>query len=158
MSVIIAIPIYRIRCRVGIAKGRGWSIVEELVLWSMTRQSKSVSALVEETKLPRQIVIASIARLMRFRLVEVNVGAGATFRASDFGFKAVSSGNPLPVYPKKYKKQVSFVIECVSGEFYRARGAGVTVKSRFWLDQERANGRNSRRIRRRRRSINLERG
>lgn len=141
MSVIIAIPIYRIRCRVGIAKGRGWSVIEELILWSMTRQSKSVSALVQETKLPRQIVLASIARLMRFRLVEVAVtGTEAAFRASDFGFKAVSSGNPLPVYPKKYKKQVSFVIECVSGEFYRARGNGVTVKSRYWLDQEQANG------------------
>ncbi len=141
MNVIIAIPIYRIRCRVGIAKGRGWSVIEELVLWSMTRQSKSVSALVEETKLPRQIILASIARLMRFRLVEVNVTQrDATFRASDFGFKAISSGNPLPVYPKKYKKHVSFVIECVSGEFYRTRGGGVTVKSRYWLDQERTNG------------------
>lgn len=81
MSVLIAIPIYRIACRVGIAKGRAWSVVEEMVLWSMTRQSKSVSALVSETGLQRQIVLAAITRLMRFRLVEVNIAEnGATFR------------------------------------------------------------------------------
>jgi cardiolipin synthase A/B len=140
VSVLIAIPIYRIACRVGIAKGRAWSVVEEMVLWSMTRQSKSVSALVSETGLQRQIVLAAIARLMRFRLVEVNIAEnGATFRASDYGFKAVSSGNPLPVFPKKYRKPVSFVIECVSGEFYHARD--VTIMSRYRLDQEREHGR-----------------
>jgi cardiolipin synthase A/B len=140
MSILIAIPIYRIACRVGIAKGRGWSVIEELVLWSMTRQSKSVSALVAETKLPRQIILAAIARLMRFRLVEVNVReTGVTFRASEHGFKAISSGNPLPVFPKKYTKHVRFVIECVSGEFYHARDIS-SIMSRFRLDRERENG------------------
>lgn len=140
MSILIAIPIYRIACRVGIAKGRGWSVIEELVLWSMTRQSKSVSTLVDETKLPRQVILAAIARLMRFRLVEVNVReAGVTFRASDYGFKAVSSGNPLPVFPKKYTKHVRFVIECVSGEFYHARGVS-SIMSSFRLDRERESG------------------
>ena len=88
----------------------------------------------------KPVILAAIARLMRFRLVEVNVReTGVTFRASDYGFKAVSSGNPLPVFPKKYTKHVRFVIECVSGEFYHARGVS-SITSRFRLDRERENG------------------
>ncbi len=67
MSVLIAIPVVRISCRVGIDKGRGWSVMEEIVLWSMTRQSKTIDALVAETGLPRQIIFAAIARFMRGR-------------------------------------------------------------------------------------------
>jgi hypothetical protein len=139
MSVLIAIPVYRISCRVGIDKGRGWSVMEEILLWSMTRQSKSIQTLVEETRLPRQIVVAAIARLMRFRLVEVALSeGGAAFRASDYGFKAVSSGNPLPVFPKRYTKHVGFVIECVSGEFYPSRD--VIIMGQYKLDLERQSG------------------
>jgi cardiolipin synthase len=139
MTVLITIPVFRISCRVAIDKGRGWSVMEELLLWSMTRQSKSIHALVEETRLPRQIIIAAIARLMRFRLVEVVMtDGGAAFRASEYGFKAVSSGNPLPVFPKRYTKHISFVIECVSGEFYPSRD--VTIMGQYKLDLERQNG------------------
>ena len=139
MNVLIAIPVYRISCRVGIDKGRGWSVMEELLLWSMSRQSKSIQTLVEETRLPQQIVVAAIARLMRFRLVEVALSEkGAAFRASNYGFKAVSSGNPLPVFPRRYTKHVGFVIECVSGEFYPSRD--VSIMGQYKLDLERQNG------------------
>jgi cardiolipin synthase len=139
MSVLIAIPVFRISCRVGIDKARGWSVMEEIILWSMTRQSKTIDALVAETGLPRQIIFAAIARFMRFRLVEVNVtGDGATFGASVYGFRAISSGHPLPLFPKRYTKHVGFVIECVSGEFYPSRD--VTIMTPYKLDLERANG------------------
>ena len=104
----------------------------------MTRQSKTIVALVSETGLPRQMIIAAIHRLMRFRLVEVALGEGASFRASGYGFKAISSGKPLPVFPKRYTKHVGFVIECVSGEFYPRRD--VTVMPPYKLDIERTNG------------------
>jgi hypothetical protein len=68
MSVLIAIPVFRVACKVGIDRGRAWSVVDELVLWAITRQSKSIDALAEAADLPPQIVVASIARLMRFRL------------------------------------------------------------------------------------------
>ena len=76
MSLLIAIPVFRISCNVGIDKGRGWSVVEELILWAITRQSKTISGLASETGLPPQIIVASIARLMRFRLVEGNPAEG----------------------------------------------------------------------------------
>jgi hypothetical protein len=139
MTVLIAIPVFRVSCKVAIDKGRGWSVIEELVLWSMARQSKAISALADETGLPHQIVVAAIARLMRFRLVEVSVdGGGATFRASSFGFKAISSGNPLPFYPTRMSKRANFVIEWVSGEFYHTRD--ISLMSAAKLDQERNAG------------------
>ncbi|AFK54013.1 phosphatidylserine synthase [Tistrella mobilis] len=122
MSVLIAIPVFRVACKVGIDRGRAWSVIDELVLWAITRQSKSIAALAAAADLPPQIIVASIARLMRFRLVEVTVGEGTVaFRASPFGFKSVSSGNPLPFYPKRISRRVSFVIEWATGDFFPTR-------------------------------------
>jgi hypothetical protein len=97
-------------------------VVEEVVLWAITRQSKTVADLSLETDLPRQIIVASIARLMRFRLVEVTPKDGTVaFRASDYGFKAVSGGHPLPYFPKRVARRVSFVIEWATGDFFPTR-------------------------------------
>jgi hypothetical protein len=139
MSVLIAIPVFRISCKVAIDKGRGWSVVEELILWAITRQSKTIGALALETKLPQQIIVASIARLMRFRLVEVALtNDSAVFRASEHGFKAVTSGNPLPFFPKRVPRRVSFIIERVSGDFFPTRDVHLMPASK--LDMERESG------------------
>jgi cardiolipin synthase A/B len=139
MTILIAIPVFRVQCKLGVDKGRRWSVIEELVLWSMTRQSRSIAALSEETGLPQQIIAAAIARLMRFRLVEVTLLTnGAAFRASDFGFRSITSGNPLPFYPKRISKRANFVIEWASGEFFHARDVSLMPAAR--LDQERNSG------------------
>jgi hypothetical protein len=139
MTVLIAIPVFRVNCKVGIDRGRRWSVIEELLLWSVTRKAKSITTLVEETGIPHQIVTAALARLMRFRLVEVDLAAEyATFRASDFGFRAVVGGNPLPFYPTRVSKWASFVIEWATGEFFAARDA--TLMSQSKLAQEQNNG------------------
>jgi hypothetical protein len=119
MSVLIAIPVFRVSCKVGIDRVRGWSVIEEMVLWSIARDAKTVPELVAEANLPSQLIIASIARLMRFRLVEVTVDNGAVaFRASPFGFRAVSSGEPLPTFPQRIPRRVSFVVEWATGDFF----------------------------------------
>jgi hypothetical protein len=140
MTVVIAVPVFRVGCRVGIDRGRAWSVVEEVVLWAITRQSKTVADLSFETGLPRQIIVASIARLMRFRLVEVTPKDGTVaFRASDYGFKAVSGGHPLPYFPKRVARRVSFVIEWATGNFFPTRQMP-RLLSAFRLDQERQAG------------------
>lgn len=66
-----------------------------------------------------QVIIASIARLMRFRLVEITLsGNSVTFRASEYGFRTVASGEPLPSFPKRISQRVSFVIEAATGDFF----------------------------------------
>lgn len=122
MTVLIAIPVFRVGCKVGIDRGRAWSVIDEVVLWAIARQSKSIADLAADAELPRQIIVASIARLMRFRLVEVTTeSGGVAFQASDFGFQSVSSGNPLPYFPKRISRRVSFVIEWATGDFFPTR-------------------------------------
>lgn len=139
MTVLIAIPVFRIGCKVGIDRGRAWSVIDELVLWSITRQSKSVGALAEEANLPHQIIVASIARLMRFRLVEVAfTRGGVAFTASDYGFESVSSGDPLPFFPKRVSRRVSFVIEWATGDFFPTRQ--IRLMNQYKIDAARKDG------------------
>lgn len=117
--MLIALPCYRVSAKVGIDKGRAWSVVDELILWATSLQSRSIAQLATDAGLHRRLVVASIARLMRFRLVELTVqGQGATFRASDYGREVVVSGAPLPFFPTRETKRVSFVIERATGSFF----------------------------------------
>lgn len=119
--MLIAIPAFRLSCNVGIDKGRAWSVIDELVLWATGAQARSISQLAGESGLPRQIIVASIARLMRFRLIELSVQAnGASFRASAYGREVISSGQALPFFPKREMKRVSFVIDQATGGFFPA--------------------------------------
>lgn len=139
MSIAIAIPVFRISCKVEIDKGRSWSVIEELLLWAIAREPKSITVLAEGCALPRQIVVAAIARLMRFRLVEVVLGGGGVaFRASEYGFSCLASGNTLPFFPKRQSRRVSFVIERASGCLFLNRD--VRLLSRHRLDHERKAG------------------
>jgi cardiolipin synthase len=115
----IAIPAFRLSCNVGIDKGRAWSVIDEMILWATAHQQRSIAHLSADSGLPRQIIVASIARLMRFRLIELTVQSnGAAFRASEYGKEVVASGRPLPFFPKRDIKRVSFVIERATGGFF----------------------------------------
>ena len=105
--MLIAIPAFRVSCNVGIDKGRAWSVIEEIILWSSARQPQSIAKLVAASGLPRQVVVAALARLMRFRLVELSVKEnGVSFWTSGYGREIVESGRPLPFFPKREKRRV----------------------------------------------------
>jgi hypothetical protein len=91
MTVLIAVPVYRIACRVAIAKGRGWSVVEELVLWAMTRQAKSLPTLAADAGLPQQIVTAAVSRLMASRRLAAANRSHSSRHASTRGRILLSS-------------------------------------------------------------------
>lgn len=117
--MLIAIPCYRVSAKVGIDKGRAWSVIDELILWATAQQGRSIAQLSADAGLHRRLVVSSIARLMRFRLIELSVlSQGATFRASDYGRDVVLSGSPLPFFPTRESKRVSFVIERATGSFF----------------------------------------
>ena len=133
--MLIAIPAFRLSCKVGIDKGRAWSVVDELMLWATARQPRSIAQLATESNLPRQLVVASIARMMRFRLVELTVrNNSAAFQASAYGREIVESGRPLPFFPKRELRRVSFVIERATGGFFPT--GQVRMRSEFALQQE----------------------
>lgn len=133
--MLIAIPVFRLSCSVTIDKGRAWSVVEEAILWTVSRKASGVADLVTSSGLKRQIVVAALSRLMRFRLVELSVNDGTlTFVASDYGRDAIKGGRALPFFPKKETKRVSFVIEHATGGFFPS--AQVRVVSRSALDAD----------------------
>ncbi|CAM2187903.1 Phosphatidylserine synthase [Paraburkholderia sacchari] len=139
MSVLIAVPVFRVSCRVGIDRGRSWSVIDELVLWAIVREPRSIATLARDADLPHQVIIASIARLMRFRLVEVTLsGDSVAFRASEYGFRTVASGETLPFFPKRVSRRVSFVIDAATGDFFPTREVRIIPGHR--LDRERQAG------------------
>ena len=133
--MLIAIPVFRLSCKVGIDRGRAWSIVDEMLLWATAVKPRSIAQLSSEANLPRQIVVASIARLMRFRLVELKVtDNSAKFQTSAYGREIFESGRPLPFFPKRDLRRVSFVIERATGDFFPS--SQVRVRSEYALKQE----------------------
>lgn len=139
MTTVVAIPIIRVNCKVWLDKGRPWSVFDELFLWSLSRRPRSLQELAQDAGLPRQVVVASVARLMRFRLVEVTLAdGGAAFKTSDLGFRLMSSGNQLPYYPKRMSRRVSFVVERATGQLFARRDIRPFNQSR--VQQERDQG------------------
>lgn len=126
MTVLIAVPVARISCRVIIEKTRAWSVVDEAILLAIIRQPMSLDQLSKALGILHQVCVASLSRLMRFRLVEVALAAdGSAFQLSDFGRRSVTSGNPLPVFPKRSGKTVNFVIDFATGDFFPAAQARI---------------------------------
>jgi cardiolipin synthase A/B len=133
----IAIPAFHVTCTVGIDKGRAWSVAEELLLHGVDAHRCTIDDLVAESSLPRTLVVASLARMMRFRLVEVSVTEGsARFGTSRVGAALVAGA--LPYFPKRVSRRVSFVVDRATGALFRRRD--VRLISRAALDRERGQG------------------
>lgn len=123
MTVTVAIPVYRVSCKVGIDKGRRWSVIEELLLWSLSGTGRTLGELSADSRLPRQVVAAAVTRLMRFRLVEVVLeGATPKLRASEYGKRALTGGEELPIFLKRHFRRLSFVVNKVTGEMLPSGG------------------------------------
>jgi cardiolipin synthase len=122
MNTSVLIPVIRVKCRVKVDQGRAWTPVEELILWAISRRSHSIADLVSETLLPHQVVVAAISRLARFRFAKVTVRDGLNkFVASTSGARAVSSGDPLPFFPKPSEMWIGIAIERVGGRILSGR-------------------------------------
>ena len=133
--MLIAVPAFRLSCKVGIDRGRAWSVVDELLLWGAAVKPRSIAQLAAESNLERQLVVASIARMMRFRLIELTVrNNSATFQASAYGREVVESGRPLPFFPKRDLRRVSFGIELATGSVFPSGQA--RLRSEYALQQE----------------------
>jgi hypothetical protein len=67
-------PSFRVARKIGIDRGRAWSVIDALVLWAITRQAKSIAALAAEADLPPQIYPKRISRRVSF-VIEWATGA-----------------------------------------------------------------------------------
>jgi cardiolipin synthase len=130
MTISVAIPIYRVNCVAIVERVRAWSVVDELVLLSLVKDAMPIPKLVEGMNLNHQVVLASVARMMRFRLIEVSVIENEVFLgATPFGREIVRSGEAMPTFPTTLHRPVSFVIERVSGDFFYRRDIKYRYKS-----------------------------
>jgi cardiolipin synthase len=128
--VIVAVPILRVSARVILEKGRGWSAVDELILWALSRQPRSAGMLASEVDLPRRVILEIVFRMMRFRLVEVLLVDGTpAFRATAYGFAIVSGGDEIPTLKKKLSRKVSFVADRITGTVFPKREVRVENQS-----------------------------
>lgn len=124
MSVVVCLPVRFVRCRAMMDHGWDWSIIDEALLLGLAlgRTEGSLAALSRDSSLPSQVVAASLARLMRFRLIEVRPDHEATaFVASPAGLDLVRAGGPLPRFPREVAQRFSFVVERYAGECFLER-------------------------------------
>ncbi len=126
-TIIVAVPMSVIHCRAWIDHSRSWSVVDEALLLALAlKKSDTVSALVALSGLQHQVVVASLARLMRFRLVEIaTVAGGAAFVASVAGSALALRGDPLPQAPQEVLQRFSFGVEHVTGSCFASYDARI---------------------------------
>lgn len=137
MRRLIGIPVYDMSCRVRVDKGRAWSVVDEVILWASSQEPRSIEQLTADSDLPRSLIVASIARMMRFRLLEVTLANGhAAFQPSRLAAGLV--GKPIPYVREQISRRVRFVIDRATGSLLRRRGLHLVLPDT--LEDERKRG------------------
>lgn len=131
MSVQVAIPVYYARCRVWTDESRDWSVVHEALMLTLARAPCTLESLGHDVSLPRQVVVAAVARLMQHRLVEVvSADDAMAIRASPAGFEFVRNGRPLPRFPREVARWYGVVVERFSGCRFTTREVGRLTDAR----------------------------
>lgn len=86
----IALPMSEVATRVTVRSGRSWSVIEHLLLESICRQSTSIGQLASGFGLPRQVVNASLMRLLRIGWIELHTASGVQFVVTKAGAVALT--------------------------------------------------------------------
>ena len=119
MTIYIAAWHYRARAIV--QRTWGWSPVEELVLLHLYETPGTMESVKARLGLNAQVVGATMARLMRFGLVELRTTPIPLLSTSPLGRQFVSSGQLLPERTMDREVSVSFVYEPVGRSLFRRR-------------------------------------
>jgi cardiolipin synthase A/B len=109
MSAIrVAVPVKLARLKVWVDKGRHWSAVDKLILWSLAQKPWSGAELADEAGIPARLVIEIILRMMRFGWIEFAAGpSGASFRATEAGREVIETFETLPPMTRRSSRRVS---------------------------------------------------
>lgn len=122
MKITVAIPVFRITCRAHVDISKPWTVLDELALWAISKGASSIQELMFQTNMPAPIIVNSVSRLMRFRLVELGLaGERTALQLSVFGSHCLKKGLELPRLRKQSARRVDLVIEKVHGHVFRKR-------------------------------------
>jgi cardiolipin synthase A/B len=122
MSMIrVAVPFLQGKRRFHLTKGRAWSVVEHLILASVVESSATATRLAELSKLPRQVVIESLLRLMHAGWVQISqTREGILFNTTTQGREAANR-EELPSIQKPFARPMNLMIDQITGTVYRRR-------------------------------------
>ncbi len=121
MPARVAFPVLFATLRLHLDKGKRWNPLEHLLLHAVCLQPRSAPELVDQSNLPRRLVIEVMIRLMRVGWVElISSKEHAGFQATVAG-QRVARYESLPAVTRPLSKRASFVIDQVSGTVFRAR-------------------------------------
>ncbi|MER8516307.1 hypothetical protein NKH47_25620 [Mesorhizobium sp. M1060] len=123
---IAAIPILRVSARVVLEKGRGWSAIDELVLWAFSIKARSATQMASELNLPRRVILEIVYRMMRFRLIEAVLLHGVpAFQATAYGSAIVLHGEEIPTLQRRFSRKIAFVVDKITGTVFPKRDVRV---------------------------------
>jgi cardiolipin synthase len=122
MSMVrVVVPFLQGKRRFRLTKGRTWSIVEHLILVSAVNESTTATNLADLSKLPYQVVIEALLRLMHAGWVQISQTRDAiVFHPTERG-REVAARDELPSIQKPFNRSMNLMIDQITGTVYRRR-------------------------------------
>lgn len=130
----IYIPSWHYRARAVVQRTWGWSPIEELILLSLDREPATMPAMTTRLSLPLQVVRATIARLMQFGLVELQVSQTPAFASSAIGKALLQTGRALPERTSEREVHISLVLEKIGHSVLRRKEVKLVPTHGFTFD------------------------
>ncbi|MCI3133130.1 phospholipase D-like domain-containing protein [Phenylobacterium aquaticum] len=122
MSVVrVAVPVLQGRRKFHFDKGTPWSILEHLLLNALAKRDATAEELANSADVPQRAIIEALIRLMRAGWVQMaSAGAAVTFQPTREGLIAALA-DELPNAARRMSRNMTFVVEQVSGGVFRSR-------------------------------------
>jgi cardiolipin synthase len=119
--VYVGLPVLQHLRRFHFDRGRRWNAVEHLVLQGLAKRARTAGQLVEESGLPRRVVLEVLIRLMRAGWVELRADSRqVTFHATKRG-TAVATEDELPAFTERIARRMGFAVDLITGSVFRRR-------------------------------------
>lgn len=130
-TIKIAVPAFKNRSKIHFDKGKHWSIIEHLILEAISLKNYTATQLEHDSKIPRSIILESLARLMRAGWAEVmETGHHIEFKATIVG--QIAADNPeLPSAVNRLSKNANFIIDLISGSTFKSHEIPFYVENRL---------------------------
>ena len=122
MSIVrVAIPVLQGRRKFHFDKGTPWSILEHLLLNSLAKRDATAEELASKADVPQRAIVEALIRLMRAGWVQMaSSGATTSFQPTREGLIAALA-EELPNAARRMTRNMTFVVEQVSGGVFRSR-------------------------------------
>lgn len=122
MSTIrVAVPVLHGRRKFHFDKGRPWSVIEHLLLFSLTNGQATASELADRGDIPQRVVIEALIRLMHAGWVEMKQTRSSVYFKSTKNGVLAAKQDELPNAARRLSRNLNFVIDQITGTIYRSR-------------------------------------